>query len=149
MVQIVSRTARRDQNARSTKDARRLVAIAKTLSSHRRLSGLGPQVEEFRAEQHAGFRKGRTVGQIFHLRILIEKFRGLGREIYHDFVDFNKSFDRVWHATLCHHEEYARTSSEWSNRCIIMQPAKTHVRKELVNGTVEDICYHTVYSIYS
>ena len=49
----------------------------------------------------AGFRRGRsTTQQISTLRILNEKARDTGNMIFHNFIDFRKAFDRVWHEAL-------------------------------------------------
>ena len=65
------------------------------------LNRLKPQAEKIIAEEQAGFRAGRsTTEQIFHLRILCEKYLQHQQDLYHVFIDFKKAFDRVWHATL-------------------------------------------------
>ena len=52
-------------------------------------------------EEQAGFRAGRsTTEQIFNLRILCEKYLQHQQDLYHVFIDFEKAFDRVWHAAL-------------------------------------------------
>ncbi len=62
-----------------------------------------PRVEEVLSESQAGFRKGRsTVEQITTVRILNEKARNMGSLIFHNFIDFRKVFDRVWHDALWH-----------------------------------------------
>ena len=62
-----------------------------------------PRIEEVLSEEQAGFRKGRsTVEQISNLRIICEKYRNANRTIYHNFIDFKKAFDRVWHGALWH-----------------------------------------------
>ena len=62
---------------------------------------LKPQAEKIIAEEHAGFRTGRsTKEQIFNLRILCEKYLKHQQDLYHVFIDFKKAFDRVWHAAL-------------------------------------------------
>ena len=59
------------------------------------------KTEEILAEEQAGFRPGRsTVEQIFNCRILTEKCLQHQQELYHNFIDFRKAFDRVWHAGL-------------------------------------------------
>ena len=59
------------------------------------------QAEKIIAEEHAGFRPGRsTTEQIFNFRILCEKNLQHQQDLYHVFVDFKKAFDRVWHAAL-------------------------------------------------
>ena len=60
-----------------------------------------PQVEKIVVEEQAGFRAGRsTTEHIFNLRILCEKYLQHQQDLYHVFTDFQKAFDRVWHATL-------------------------------------------------
>ena len=62
---------------------------------------LKPQAEEIIAEEQAGFRAGRsTAEEIFNLRILCEKYLQHQQNLYHVFINFNKAFDRVWHAAL-------------------------------------------------
>ena len=64
-----------------------------------RLIRLKPQAEEIIKEEQAGFRAERsTTEQIFNLRILCEKYPQHQQRLYHVFVDFKKSLDRVWHA---------------------------------------------------
>ena len=56
------------------------------------LKRLKPQAEEIIAEEQAGFRAGRsTTEQIFNLRILCEKYLQHQQNLYHVFIDFNKS----------------------------------------------------------
>ena len=65
------------------------------------LSRLKPQAEKIIAEEQAGFKAGRsTTEQIFNLRILCEKDLQQQQDLYHVLIDFEKAFDRVWHATL-------------------------------------------------
>ena len=65
------------------------------------LNRLQPQAEELIAEEQAGFRAGRsTTDQIFNLRILCEKYLQHQQNLYHVFIAFKKSFDRVWHEAL-------------------------------------------------
>ncbi|GFR70089.1 endonuclease-reverse transcriptase [Elysia marginata] len=67
------------------------------------LSRLKPKAEEILAEEQAGFRAGRsTVEQIFNCRILIEKHMQHQRDLFHNFIDFKKAFDMVWHDGLWH-----------------------------------------------
>ena len=57
--------------------------------------------EKIIAEEQAGLRAGRsTIEQIFSVRILSEKYLQHQQDLYHFFIDFNKAFDRVWHAAL-------------------------------------------------
>ena len=65
------------------------------------LNRLKPQTEKIIAEEQIGFGAGRnTTEQIFNLRILREKYLQHQQDFYHVFIDFNKVFDRVWHAVL-------------------------------------------------
>ncbi|KAL8569366.1 hypothetical protein ACOMHN_014050 [Nucella lapillus] len=53
------------------------------------------------AEEQAGFRPKRsTVKQIFSIRILIEKHLQHQHDLFYNFIDFKKAFDRVWHDGL-------------------------------------------------
>ena len=57
--------------------------------------------EKIIVEEQAGCRAGRsTTEQIFNLQILCEKYLQHQRDLYHVFIDFKKTFDRVWHAAL-------------------------------------------------
>ena len=52
-------------------------------------------------EEKAGFRKKRsTIEHILNCRIMAEKHIEYVRKLYHNFVDFKKAFDRVWHEGL-------------------------------------------------
>ena len=65
------------------------------------LNRLRPQAEKIIAQEQAGFRAGRsTTEHIFNLCILCEKYRQHQQDLYHVFIDFKKTFDRVWHAAL-------------------------------------------------
>ena len=62
---------------------------------------LKPQAVKIITEEQAGFRAGRsTTQQISNLRILCEKYLKHQQDFYHVFIDFNKAFDRFWHAAL-------------------------------------------------
>ena len=65
------------------------------------LQRLKKKSEEILSEEQAGFRAGRnTAEQIFNIRILIEKCLQHQQDLYHNFIDFKKAFDRVWQAGL-------------------------------------------------
>ena len=65
------------------------------------LNRLKPEAERTIAEGQAGFRPGSsTTEQIFNLSILCERYLQHQQELYHVFIDFKKTFDRVWHAAL-------------------------------------------------
>ena len=65
------------------------------------LNRLKPLAEKIIAEEQARFRAGRsTKEQIFNLHILCEKYLQHQQDLYHVFIDFKKSLDRVWHAAL-------------------------------------------------
>jgi len=42
----------------------------------------------------------RTTEQIFNIRILGEEYINHQKELHHNFIDFKKAFDRVWHEAL-------------------------------------------------
>ena len=62
------------------------------------------RIEEVLSESQAGFRHVRsTAGQIPNVRLLNEKTRDAGgTTIYHNFINFRKAFDGVWHKALWH-----------------------------------------------
>ena len=65
------------------------------------LNRLQPQAEEIIAEEQTGFRAGRSnTEQIFNLKILCEKYLQHQQNLYHVFIDFKKTFDRVWDEAL-------------------------------------------------
>ena len=62
------------------------------------LKRLNPQIERVLSEEQSGFRKGRsTVEQVFNCRNIIEKHLDSQKDLYHNFIDFKKAFDRVYH----------------------------------------------------
>ena len=65
------------------------------------LNRLKTKAEEVLSEEQAGFRAGRsTMEQIFNCRVLAEKHMQHQRDLFHNFIDFKKAFDRVWHVGL-------------------------------------------------
>ena len=65
------------------------------------LNRLRNKAEEILSEEQAGFRPKRsTTEQIFNVRLLIEKHLQHQHDLYHNFIDFKKAFDRVWHERL-------------------------------------------------
>ena len=51
-----------------------------------------------KAEEQAGFQPKRsTTEQTFNIRLLIEKHVDHHQDLYHNFIDFKKAFDHVWH----------------------------------------------------
>ena len=65
------------------------------------LRRLQPIAEELLSEEQAGFRAGRSTNeQIFNLRIIQKNYTEHQKPIYHLFIDFKKTFDRIWHAAL-------------------------------------------------
>jgi hypothetical protein len=62
------------------------------------LERLKAQMEPHLSEEQAGFRRDRsTVHQILILRLMAEKAKRKGRNIYHCFIDFQKAFDSIKH----------------------------------------------------
>ena len=60
------------------------------------LNRLIPQAEDILAEEQAGFRKNRsTTEQILNCRLIMEKHIDQQRQVYHNFIDYKKAFDRV------------------------------------------------------
>ena len=65
------------------------------------LKRLTPQAEQITYMEQARFRKGRsTVEQITNVRTLKEKHLGSQTNLFHNFIDFRKAFDRVYHEGL-------------------------------------------------
>lgn len=65
------------------------------------LNRLKKKSEEVLSEERAGFcPKRSTVEQIFNIRLLIEKHLQHQQVLYHNFIDFKKAFDLVWHEGL-------------------------------------------------
>ena len=62
------------------------------------LHRLKPQAEKIVAEEQAGFRAGSLSDS--DLRILCEKYLQHQQDLYHVFIDFKETFDKVWHAAL-------------------------------------------------
>lgn len=49
------------------------------------------------ADEQAGFRKERsTIEQTANLRVICEKYWKKLKKIYHNFIDYKKTLDRVW-----------------------------------------------------
>ena len=60
------------------------------------LNRLNPISENILDEEKAGFRKKIcTLEQILNYRNMAEKHIEYGRKLYHNFVDFKKTFDRT------------------------------------------------------
>ena len=65
------------------------------------LNRLANQAEQILEEEQAGFRAQRnTTEQISNLRLLVEKHMEHQKELYHNFIDSKKAFDRVCHEGL-------------------------------------------------
>ena len=65
------------------------------------LNRLKVKAEELLTEEQAGFRPGRsTVDQTFDSQTIIEKCLQHQNDLFHNFIDFKKAFDRVWHTCL-------------------------------------------------
>ena len=65
------------------------------------LNRLKAKAEELLAEEQAGLRPGRsTVELIFIGRVITGKQVQHQRDLFHNFTDFKKAFDRIWHAGL-------------------------------------------------
>ena len=80
-----------------------LISHPSKVMLHVILSRLKSKAEELLSEEQAGFRVGRsTVEQIFNCRVLIEKHLQHQKDLFHNFIDFKKAFDRVWHDGLWH-----------------------------------------------
>ena len=57
--------------------------------------------EDLLNEAQPGFTEGHgTVEQISNIRLINEKYIAHQRYVYHNFIYFQKAFDRVWHEAL-------------------------------------------------
>ena len=60
-----------------------------------------PKAQELLAEEQAAFITGwSTAEQTFSSQAIIKKRLEHQRDLFHNFIDFKKAFDRVWHAGL-------------------------------------------------
>ena len=67
------------------------------------LNRLKSKTQELLAEEQADFiAKRSTTEQIFNLRLHKEKHLEHQHQLLHNFIDFKKAFDRVWHDGLWH-----------------------------------------------
>ena len=65
------------------------------------LNRLKAKAKERLAGEKAGFRPDRsTVEQIFNSRVITVKHLQYCRDLFRNFIDFEKVFDRIWHADL-------------------------------------------------
>ena len=65
------------------------------------LNRLKAKAEELLAEEQVGFKPGwSTVEHIFNGFVITEKLLQHRRNLFHNFTDFKKAFDRIWHAGL-------------------------------------------------
>ena len=61
------------------------------------LNRLKGKAEELFSEEQTGFLPKRSTNKhIFNIRLLIEKHVDHHQDLYHNFIDFKKAFDRVW-----------------------------------------------------
>ena len=107
------------------------------------LNRLKPQVKKIIAKEQAGFRAGgSTTEQIFNLHILCEKYLQHQQDLYHVFIDFKKTFNRVWHAALW------ATMKKYNISTNLIQVIKNLYNKAtsavLFNGSVGDWFQTTV-----
>ena len=80
-----------------------LISHPSKVMLHIILNHLKSKAEELLSEEQAGFRAGQsTVEQIFNCRVLIEKHLQHQRDLFHNFIDFKKAFNWVWHNGLWH-----------------------------------------------
>ena len=92
-------------NLRQCKNCRTISLIShpSKVMLHTILNHLKSKAEEPLSEEQAGFRAGQsTVEQIFNWIVLIEKHLQHQRDLFHNFIDFKKAFDWVWHNGLWH-----------------------------------------------
>ena len=90
-------------NLRQCKNHRMISLIShpSKVMLHIILNHLKSKAEELLSEEQAGFRaEWNTVEQIFNCRGLIEKHLQCQRYLFHNFIDFKKAFNWVWHNGL-------------------------------------------------
>ena len=92
-----------------------------------------PQAEEILAEEQPGFRKNRnTLEHILNSRILTEKHIEHDLKLYHNFIDYKKAFDRVWHEGLWN--VMRKTNIEERVICLIESLYKNAQSAVIING---------------
>ena len=65
------------------------------------LNSLVDQAEQILEEEQAGLRSQTcATEQIFNMRLLAEKHLKHQKNLYHNFIDLKKMFDRIWHEGL-------------------------------------------------
>ena len=65
------------------------------------LNQLKVKAKELLTEERAEFRPEESaLEQIFNSRVIIEKHLQHQHDLFHNFIDFKKAFDRVWHVGL-------------------------------------------------
>ncbi|KAL8579713.1 hypothetical protein ACOMHN_034789 [Nucella lapillus] len=63
--------------------------------------GIEREIRRDACRRTSRFRPKRsTVGKIFNIKILIKKHLKHQRDLFHNFIDFKKAFDQVWHDGL-------------------------------------------------
>ena len=107
------------------------------------LNRLKSKAEELLSEEQAGFRAGRsTVEQIFNCRVLIEKHLQHQRTLFHNFIDFKKAFDKVWHDGLW---SVLRGFNIEEGLVQVIQALYTHATSAvLLNNQIGDFFHTTV-----
>ena len=58
---------------------------------------MNPQAEEILAEEHAGFRKKKNTREHIITEYWQKKHIEHDLKLYHNFIDYKKAFDTVWH----------------------------------------------------
>ena len=100
---IIDDTTTKKGNLRHCKNHRMISLIShpSKVMLHIILNYLKSKAEELLTEEQEGLRAGwSTVEQIFNCRVLIEKHLQHQRDLFHNFINFKKAFDQVWHDGL-------------------------------------------------
>ena len=102
------------------------------------LNRLKSRAEEIISEEQAGFRPKRsTTEQIFNIRLLIEKHLQHQHDLYHNFIDFKKAFERVWHEGLW---QVLRNYNFNNNLIQVIQSLYTNSSSAVrINNTTEEL----------
>ena len=109
------------------------------------LNRLNSQAGEVLLEEQTGFRKGRsTTEQIFNCRNLIEKHLENQNDLYHNFIDLKKAFDRVWHDGLW------STLNKYgidSNITLMIKSLYTNSKNEILFNSIQGQMFKTTFGV--
>ncbi|KAK2178383.1 hypothetical protein NP493_546g03153 [Ridgeia piscesae] len=100
------------------------------------------------AKEQAGVRPKRSIAeQIFNLRLLIEKHLQHQCVLYHNFIDFKKAFNHVWHEGL-----WQVMKNFDTNMIVVIKALHEDIRLSspiFVNIYLENIMQETLHTFIS